>query len=91
MVCVKIRFSSQISFVLADLLSILNKFLIEKEYNHSFLIKSDPIMEMERVTEFPMSNVDLRPRKRQRIGWEAVHPATKVKNTVDFLHISLII
>ncbi|KVH98185.1 Protein kinase, catalytic domain-containing protein [Cynara cardunculus var. scolymus] len=36
-------------------------------------------MEMERVTEFPMSNVDLRPRKRQRLGWDAVHPVTKAQ------------
>ncbi|KAJ0465045.1 putative dual-specificity kinase [Helianthus annuus] len=35
------------------------------------------IMEMERVTEFPMSNVDIGPRKRQRIGWDVVHPVAK--------------
>ncbi|MFS7999411.1 putative dual-specificity kinase CMGC-CLK family [Helianthus anomalus] len=32
-------------------------------------------MEMERVTEFPMSQLDLRPRKRQRLGWD-VAPLT---------------
>ncbi|KAF5808702.1 putative dual-specificity kinase CMGC-CLK family [Helianthus annuus] len=36
-------------------------------------------MEMERVTEFPMSNVDIGPRKRQRIGWDVVHPAAKAQ------------
>ncbi|KDO69451.1 hypothetical protein CISIN_1g0139732mg, partial [Citrus sinensis] len=27
-------------------------------------------MEMERVTEFPFSNLDRRPRKRARLGWD---------------------
>ncbi|KAL8235583.1 hypothetical protein R6Q59_016664 [Mikania micrantha] len=34
-------------------------------------------MEMECVTEFLISNVDIGPRKRQRIGWDVVHRAAK--------------
>ncbi|KAI7732327.1 hypothetical protein M8C21_010066, partial [Ambrosia artemisiifolia] len=45
-----------------------------KKYREAAMIEID-VMEMERVTEFPMSNVDIGPRKRQRIGWDVVHPA----------------
>ncbi|KAK9054550.1 hypothetical protein SSX86_025628 [Deinandra increscens subsp. villosa] len=36
-------------------------------------------MEMERVTEFPMSQLDLRPRKRQRLGWDVAPPPPKAQ------------
>ncbi|CAH1423257.1 unnamed protein product [Lactuca virosa] len=36
-------------------------------------------MEMERVTEFPMGQLDLRPRKRQRLGWDVVPPPPKAQ------------
>ncbi|KAJ0770489.1 putative RNA-directed DNA polymerase [Helianthus annuus] len=36
-------------------------------------------MEMERVTEFPMSQLDLRSRKRQRLGWDVAPLMPKVE------------
>ncbi|XP_024976382.1 serine/threonine-protein kinase AFC2-like isoform X1 [Cynara cardunculus var. scolymus] len=36
-------------------------------------------MEMERVTEFPLGPVDLRPRKRQRLGWDVGPQVTKAQ------------
>ncbi|KVI06276.1 Protein kinase, catalytic domain-containing protein [Cynara cardunculus var. scolymus] len=36
-------------------------------------------MEMERVTEFPMSQLDVRPRKRQRLGWDVVPQPPKAQ------------
>ncbi|KAI3739671.1 hypothetical protein L2E82_30082 [Cichorium intybus] len=36
-----------------------------------------PVMEMERVTEFPLGPVDIRPRKRQRLGWDVGPQTTK--------------
>ncbi|KAL4584871.1 hypothetical protein LXL04_009481 [Taraxacum kok-saghyz] len=36
-------------------------------------------MEMERVTEFPMGQLDLRPRKRQRLGWDVVPTPPKAQ------------
>ncbi|GJV29776.1 serine/threonine-protein kinase AFC2 isoform X1 [Tanacetum coccineum] len=36
-------------------------------------------METERVTEFPMSQLDLRPRKRQRLGWDVVATPPKAQ------------
>ncbi|MFS7907171.1 putative dual-specificity kinase [Helianthus anomalus] len=35
-------------------------------------------MEMERVTEFPMSQLDLRSRKRQRLGWDVAPLMSKI-------------
>ncbi|MFS8024337.1 putative dual-specificity kinase [Helianthus anomalus] len=50
---------------------------------HQFSLDLYQIMEMERVTEFPMSNVDIGPRKRQRIGWDVVHPAAFVATAIE--------
>ncbi|KAM0008814.1 putative dual-specificity kinase [Helianthus debilis subsp. tardiflorus] len=36
-------------------------------------------MEMERVTEFPMSQLDLRSRKRHRLGWDVAPLMPKVE------------
>ncbi|KAJ9568313.1 hypothetical protein OSB04_004279 [Centaurea solstitialis] len=36
-------------------------------------------MEMERVTEFPMTQLDIRPRKRQRLGWDVVPQPPKAQ------------
>ncbi|GJT70740.1 probable aspartyl aminopeptidase [Tanacetum coccineum] len=47
-------------------------------------------METERVTEFPMSQLDLRLRKRQRLGWDVVATPPKItlsasKQSVGFI------
>ncbi|KAK2974658.1 hypothetical protein RJ640_030266 [Escallonia rubra] len=36
-------------------------------------------MEMERVTEFPHTHMDRRPRKRPRLGWDVVPQASKAQ------------
>ncbi|MFS7914709.1 putative dual-specificity kinase [Helianthus anomalus] len=41
-------------------------------------MKSLPVMEMERVTEFPMSPLDLRSRKQQRLGWDVAPLMPKI-------------
>lgn len=35
---------------------------------------------MERAIEFPHTNMDRRPRKRQRLGWDVVPQAPKVSD-----------
>ena len=37
-----------------------------------------PIMEMERVTEFPHTHMDRRPTKRARMGWDVLPQIPKV-------------
>ncbi|KAK3006064.1 hypothetical protein RJ639_016296 [Escallonia herrerae] len=37
------------------------------------------IMEMERLTEFPHTHMDRRPRKRPRLGWDVVPQASKAQ------------
>ncbi|CAO2840555.1 unnamed protein product [Amaranthus hypochondriacus] len=36
-------------------------------------------MEMERVTEFPLTHLDRRPRKRPRLGWDVAPQTPKVQ------------
>ncbi|KAG2676005.1 hypothetical protein I3760_12G031900 [Carya illinoinensis] len=38
-----------------------------------------PIMEMERVTEFPHTHMDRRPAKRARLGWDVLPQAPKAQ------------
>lgn len=76
-------FSTQKSSIHIHLLQFIDRRQIHSEILHR-------IMEMERVAEFPMSNVDIGPRKRQRLGWDVVHPAPKVLDRLRFLQICLI-
>ncbi|KAI7982236.1 Serine/threonine-protein kinase AFC2 [Camellia lanceoleosa] len=41
-------------------------------------------MEMERVIEFPHADMDRRPRKRPRLGWDVAPQALKIGNPMDY-------
>ncbi|KAA8542234.1 hypothetical protein F0562_023630 [Nyssa sinensis] len=48
------------------------------------------IMEMERVTEFPHTHMDRRPRKRPRLGWDVVPQAPKIRSTAKWVKAPLV-
>lgn len=59
---------------LVDISNFLSGFL-------SYPFLRSAVMEMERVTEFPLTHLDRRPRKRARLGWD-VPQAPKVSSWI---------
>ena len=48
------------------------------------ILLSFKAMEMERVTEFPLTHLDRRPRKRPRLGWDVAPQTPKVFDLLTF-------